>query len=218
MNDFTIKMLTYVLPLIVAIVLHEISHGVTAYALGDDTAKRMGRFKLHTHFDLWGSFLIPIGLYLIKSPILVGYAKPVPINPYNFKKPWLDMAIVAIAGPLCNAILAVLGALFLKNFLLNAPVLIQQIMVNFIATNLVLLFFNMIPIPPLDGSRIIAALLPQKFRMTYYRLEPFGFILVIGLELLSSKIFDFIGIHGGSLFNLLIGVPVHRSLDLLLFN
>lgn len=211
-------MLVYVLPLIVAIVLHEISHGLAAYALGDDTAKRMGRFKLHTHFDLLGSFLIPIVLYLIKSPILVGYAKPVPVNPNNFKKPWLDMAIVAIAGPLCNAILAVFGALFLKNFMLNAPILLQQIMVNFIATNLVLLFFNMIPIPPLDGSRIMAALLPPKFRMTYYRLESFGFLLVIGLDLLSMKIFDLLGIHGGSLFNLLIGVPVHRSLDLLLFN
>ena len=216
MSDFITKMLLYVLPLIVATIPHEISHGLTAYALGDDTAKKMGRFKLHTHFDLFGSFLIPVGLYLAGSPVLIGYAKPVPINPYKFERPYFDMALVAIAGPLCNAVLAVAGALVLKNFLINSPVIIQQIMVNFVAVNLALMFFNMIPIPPLDGSRIVAAILPNNIRNIYYRLESFGVFLVIGLDFLSAEIFKFMGIQG-SLFSLLIGTPVTRTLEALLF-
>ncbi len=214
MNEFLLKMLVYVVPLMIAIVLHEISHGVVAYALGDDTAKRMGRFKFHTHFDLWGSFLIPVGLYLLKSPILVGYAKPVPINPYNLKKPYLDMAIIATAGPLCNLVQALFGTLILKKFFLDATPLIQRILVNFIGTNLVLMFFNLIPIPPLDGSRVLAALLPERMRGIFYRLEPLGFLIVIGLDLISVKIFELFNIEG-SLFGLLIGVPVQKTLELL---
>lgn len=213
MQSFFDTIIFKIFPLFLAIVFHEVSHGVAAYYLGDDTAKVAGRFKLHTHFDLWGSFLIPLGLYLAHAPFLIGYAKPVPVNPYKFKDPLVDMALVAIAGPLYNLIAGAVCAIALKNI---GEGLLFQFLLNFSIVNFALFFFNLIPIPPLDGSRIIAAIIPKKFVMKYYTLEPFGFILIIGLELLTSgPLSQIFGCNIG-LFHTFVEKPIRGILTMLL--
>jgi len=211
-----IEILLSVLPLFVAIVLHEISHGVAAYCLGDDTAKKAGRFKLHTHFDLYGSFLIPLGLYLANSPFMFGYAKPVPVDDRKFKDPLLDMAIVAIAGPLCNLILAVIFSRILLEMNISGSHIseIAKIILKFIAINIGLFLFNLIPIPPLDGSRIIAALLPRNMAAKFYCLEQFGIFIILGIELICKQISSLTGYNVG-LVNML-EVPYRGMLNILL--
>lgn len=194
MSEFFHTIVFNIFPLLVAIIFHEISHGLVAYALGDDTAKRAGRFKLYTHFDLWGSFLIPLGLYISNFPFLIGYAKPVPINPFNFKHPIKDMAIVAAAGPLYNFIVAVICTLCLPHV---HEGFMFQMLLSFAFINFGLFFFNLIPIPPLDGSRILAAIMPLKFLPTWYKLESFGFIIIMGLELLSNPLSELLGYKVG---------------------
>lgn len=201
----------HIFPLLVAIVFHEISHGVVAYSLGDDTAKKAGRFKLYTHFDLWGSFLIPLGLYLVHFPFLIGYAKPVPVNPRNFKDPITDMALVAIAGPLYNLLVAVVSVFFLQ----SSEEFAQKVLFSFAMINFGLFFFNLVPIPPLDGSRILAAVMPKRFVEPFYRLEPFGFFIIIGLEMLSSPLSQLLG-HRVGLFYTLVELPTKGALAMLL--
>ncbi|MDR1333732.1 MAG: site-2 protease family protein [Holosporaceae bacterium] len=199
------SLLLNILPLLVAVVLHEISHGAVAYALGDDTAKKAGRFQLHTHFDLFGSFLIPLGLHIMNSPFLIGYAKPVPVDARNFKHPIQDMALVAIAGPLCNLILAIVSALCLKNMHIIADgqnlTFIANLLLNFLMINLVFFFFNLIPIPPLDGSRILAVFLPIKILHKFYALEPFGFFIIFGIEIIGGYASNLIGYNFGIFHN-----------------
>jgi Zn-dependent protease len=216
-DDFFSKIIQIFLSVIAiffAIALHEISHGLVAYLLGDDTAKKAGRFKLHTHFDLWGSLIIPLALFLMKFPFLIGYAKPVPIDPRKFKDPTTDMAIVAVAGPACNFVLACVAAFVLKNMVGYPPVM-QQLCLSFIISNLALLFFNLIPIPPLDGSRLIAVIIPKNWMSKYYSLEPFGFILLIMLETTTRLMSGFIG-HNISLFYYFVETPLRGMLKYLL--
>ncbi|MBQ7674086.1 MAG: site-2 protease family protein [Alphaproteobacteria bacterium] len=211
MSDLIQTVVFHIFPLFFAIVFHEISHGLAAYALGDDTAKKMGRFKIYTHFDLWGSFLIPLGLYLMHSPFLIGYAKPVPVDPRNFKDPITDMALVAIAGPLYNLLMAIICAFGLQ----STGGFLQALLFSFTITNLALFFFNLIPIPPLDGSRILAAILPRQFLETFYRIEPYGFFIIIGLELLSEPLSNLIGYRVG-LFYTFVQLPIQSTLEMLL--
>lgn len=206
MVDFLYKLFLYVVPMFFAIVLHEMSHGLVALFLGDDTAKRMDRFKLHTHFDPFGSFILPIILYICHSPFLIGYAKPVPVDVRKFKDPKLDFALVAIAGPLCNFALALLTLLALTNIQFTSQMVVDMLFI-FAMTNLGLGFFNLIPIPPLDGSRIVSYLLPEKLSESYVRLEYMGIFLIFGLEFLSDALFKAIGI-GGSMFYYCIQMPV----------
>jgi Zn-dependent protease len=201
-----------IIPLFFAIVLHEISHGVVAYLLGDDTAKKAGRLKLHTHFDLFGSFIMPLCLYLVNSPFLIGYAKPIPIDPGKFKEPVTDMALVAIAGPVSSILMAIFAFFILKN--VDSSGILVQMCMSFLIINLALFFFNLIPIPPLDGSRILAALLSPRLLEKFYALEPFGFIIVIALETVSQAVSELIGYKVG-LFYLMIEKPVRGMLDLL---
>ncbi len=183
MIDVLLIILFAVLP---AIVLHEYAHGWAAYRLGDTTAKRMGRLTLNPikHIDPVGSILIPGAFYLMyyvgmtKSLMLFGWAKPVPVNFSALRNPRLGIILVAIAGPLVNVILA-----FLLSKLYIWPALSSMSFVFGWAVifNLTLAVFNMMPIPPLDGSRIVMGLLPPKLAYQYSRLEPFGFIIVIVL-------------------------------------
>ncbi|GHT93509.1 peptidase M50 [Alphaproteobacteria bacterium] len=202
-----------VVPLFFAIVLHEISHALVAYWLGDDTAKKEGRFKLYTHFDLWGSFIIPALLILGNSPFVIGYAKPVPVDVRKFKDPIVDMAIVAIAGPLCNLLLGVISAWLLKSNMNVMPIAFGKFCGSFMGINLCLFFFNLIPIPPLDGSRIVAAIIPKAWLEKYYALESFGFFVIIAIEMVSRQITPLVG-YDVSLFNLFIGIPVRGLLRL----
>ncbi len=163
-----------------SIILHECAHGLAAERLGDPTARQAGRITLNPipHLDLIGSILVPGVLLLMGSPILFGWAKPVPINYYNLNNPKRDMMWVGLSGPAANFTIALALALFAR--LLPVSVSLgTQILFYGVAINLMLGFFNLIPIPPLDGSNILAGVLSEKYAFAIRRLGRFGFIILI---------------------------------------
>ena len=197
--------LAFILP---AVILHEVAHGFVALLLGDDTAKRAGRLKLHTHFDWFGSFLLPISLYVLHIPALIAYAKPVPIDVGKLRRGKNDFALVAIAGPLCNLTLAFVSIFVMHLLSLRKSFILQ----NFAIINLYLAFFNLIPIPPFDGSRIISCILSRKIAMIYDKLERFGIFFIIILQSLSVYIFPKVGIPG-TIFTYLIEIPANYTIN-----
>jgi len=187
---WTQKLLIWLIPLILAVTVHEVAHGYIANLRGDGTAKFLGRLTLNPvkHLDLLGTIMIPLALLLLSGGrFTFGYAKPVPVNPRNLKNPRCDMALVAIAGPLANLIMA-LGWTILARVGVSIADSHQWIAEIFIAIgisgiqiNLVLCVLNLIPIPPLDGSRILNAFLSPPAALQYNRLESYGFIILIAL-------------------------------------
>lgn len=149
-------------------VVHEVAHGVAADKLGDPTARYAGRLTLNPipHLDAFGSVILPLILALSSSPIFFGWAKPVPYNPFNLTKaPYWGEAIVAFAGPLSNFAIALFTAIVMRTGLLAPEV--NSILFIVVITNIMLGIFNLIPIPPLDGSKILSAILPLQLRMQY---------------------------------------------------
>lgn len=182
--------ITFVI-LIFSAIVHEVMHGVVAEKLGDSTARDMGRITLNPipHIDLYGTILLPLLIYFGSGGrFWFGAAKPVPVNFDNLHPKRLGMALVSLAGPFSNFVLAVICALIIKVDLANSvayPILIQAIIIN-----LLLGVFNLIPIPPLDGSKVIASMLPERWIYQLFRFERWGFIII--LILLYIGALDFI--------------------------
>ncbi|MCF7835596.1 MAG: site-2 protease family protein [Candidatus Marinimicrobia bacterium] len=168
--------------LIMSVVIHEVSHGYSAYMMGDSTAKYAGRLTLNPlrHLDLFGSIIVPLLLVLTQAGFVFGWAKPVPYNPYNLKDQKWGSAIVAVAGPASNFFMALFFGLVLRfgvgGFLPESSV---PIIVLIVFINLLLGIFNLIPIPPLDGSKILFAILPYKWSHVQHSLEQYGFFIFL---------------------------------------
>jgi Zn-dependent protease len=187
MDELTLiqRIVVWILPVVFAITGHEVAHGWVAKKLGDNTASEQGRLTLNPlkHIDILGTLIIPGLLLLTFTGFVFGWAKPVPVDPRAFKKPRQAMAIVAVAGPLSNLLMAAAWAL-----LARLGVMLEIEFISFpliysgvagISINLVLALINLLPIPPLDGSRILSGVLPDYWAWQYNRLERFGFIFLL---------------------------------------
>ncbi len=166
-----------------AVIIHEYSHGWVAWKLGDSTARFMGRLTLNplAHIDPIGTIFLPLILIMTHSPVLFGWAKPVPVDFFNLNNPKRDMVWVSLAGPAANLIFAILLSLLLKIPFLTASYFAASVITAAIMANLVLAVFNLLPIPPLDGSRVVMGLLPYHLGTEYAKIEPYGFIIIFAL-------------------------------------
>lgn len=179
-----------------SIILHEIAHGWAAERLGDPTAKISGRLNLNPrpHIDLLWSIIFPLMLILSGSPIVFGSAKPVPIDPYNLRNPRKDLGLVGLAGPATNLVLAIIFSILARLVLTLSPTAylspVNQILANATFLNIALAIFNLIPLPPLDGSRVLAAILPDKYARELESLERFGFLIIALFLLFPTSFFS----------------------------
>ncbi|MFT4058357.1 MAG: site-2 protease family protein [Legionella sp.] len=194
MPEFTLiqQICIWVLPVLLSITLHEVAHGYVAFLCGDTTAKMFGRLSLNPirHIDPIGTIVIPLLIgVLTHFNFVIGYAKPVPINWNQLRHPRRDMILVTLAGPIANIIMAILWALCFKIATFAHPESSMAALFLLVTAragmliNLVLAALNLLPIPPLDGSRVVSSLLPPRKAMIYERIEPYGFYILILLML-----------------------------------
>lgn len=183
--DLLYNVAVWLLPVLLAITLHEVAHGYVASLLGDKTAKNLGRLTVNPlkHVDPVGTVVVPMFMAMV-SPFVMGWAKPVPVDPRNFKSPLLDMALVAAAGPISNFFMACFWAgfiVFFRSFLEMSPTLVFFIKMGEagILINILLMVLNLLPIPPLDGGRVVAGIMPKGLALPFMQLERFGMVLVI---------------------------------------
>ncbi|WP_454797726.1 site-2 protease family protein [Novosphingobium lindaniclasticum] len=204
MNQTLLQAAALVIPLILAIVFHEVAHGWTALALGDPTAREQRRLSLNPlrHVDPVGTVILPGALALAGAPIF-GWAKPVPVNRWRLRDPKRGMMVVAAAGPVSNLVLAAIGAVLLGLLVRLAGSSESDVLQfagqnlnNFIMINVFLALFNLLPIPPFDGSHIVEGLLPRGLAEPYARLRPYGFPLLIVLLLVVPYFFPQWGLVG----------------------
>ena len=179
----------YALPILFAITLHEAAHAYAAKYFGDSTAYAEGRMTLNPikHIDLFGTILIPIGLFLAGSPFLFGYAKPVPVNFGRLRNPRRDSALVSLAGPGANLLMALMWLVYsivLHKFNVQEE-FFMRVGEAGVLTNLVLFAFNLFPLPPLDGGRILTSLLPSRMAYPFSQIEPYGFYILLALMFLK---------------------------------
>jgi Zn-dependent protease len=207
------RIAVWALPILFAITVHEVAHGWVARRLGDPTAYMMGRLTLNPirHIDPIGTVLVPLALTLMGG-FIFGWAKPVPVTWENLRNPKRDMVLVAAAGPLANLAMALLWALAMKVGVLLGDearwVALPLIYMGFagITINLVLMVLNLLPLPPLDGGRVVAGLLPDRLAWRYGRLEPYGLMILLALLMmgwLGHLLWPPVGLLQGLLFNLL---------------
>jgi Zn-dependent protease len=209
----------WLIPILLAITLHEAAHGFAALYFGDDTAYRAGRVSLNPlrHVDPFGTILIPALLLFSGSPILFGYAKPVPVNFGRLRRPRRDMVWVAAAGPGMNLALATVSAILIHVVVLAPPAAASWIadnLENAIFINVLLAVFNMIPLPPLDGGRVAVGLLPDVLARPLARLERFGLAILIGALFLLPLAGRELG-YDINILRWLVGVPSQALIELI---
>ena len=189
MNELIQNFAVYALPILFAITLHEAAHAYAAKYFGDLTAYSQGRMSLNPlkHIDPIGTILIPIALYFAGSPFLFGYAKPVPVDFSRLRNPKRQMAWVALAGPAANLVMAFMWMVLaiVLRALHSDEAFFGRVAEAGILTNLVIFAFNLFPIPPLDGGRILTSMLPHKYAYKFAQLEPYGFFIVLALAALK---------------------------------
>mgnify|MGYP005839538953 CR=1 FL=1 len=178
--------------LILSIVIHELAHGYAALAQGDPTAKYAGRLTMNPikHLDLMGSFIVPFLLYILSVGVILGWAKPVPYNPYNLRNQRWGETLVSVAGPASNLVVALIFGLLIRfgsGFLSQDATLLAGLIV---IINIVIAIFNLIPIPPLDGSKILFDILPRSVKVSEARMfmERYGLFIVLGVVLLLGDV------------------------------
>ena len=207
--DIAYTVAVWLAPVLFAITLHEAAHGWVANKLGDPTAKQLGRITINPikHIDPMGTIVVPLFLAMI-SPFVLGWAKPVPVEPRYFKSPLVDMALVAVAGPVSNFIMACIWAMLIKLVYLSMDqsqvlVFLTEMGKNGIIINIVLMVLNLLPIPPLDGGRVLAGVLPPRIALPFMQLERFGMIIILLLlvsgilgKILWPIVMHFVGIVG----------------------
>ena len=187
------RIIVMALPVLFAVGIHEAAHGFAAWKMGDDTASRAGRITLNPlrHIDIFGSILLPLVLVLSRAPFVFGYAKPVPINPAYFRDYRRGMILTALAGPFANFSLMLLG-MFVVLMFYQAGTPLQSTWVGvfglFILINFVLMLFNLIPIPPLDGSRVISMFMSWRTMAAFNSLERFGILILLFLVIFDSRL------------------------------
>ena len=210
---------TWVLPVLLAITLHEAAHGFVAHHFGDDTAWQLGRVSLNPlrHIDPFGTLFLPALLLLTHAPFLFGYAKPVPVKFGQLRNPRRDMIWVAAAGPVMNLALATAAALLLHtlDFLPPGIQWVLRNLVNAISINVILAVFNLIPLPPLDGGQVAVGILPDVLAAPLARLAPYGMWIVIGALFLLPILAAQVGVDV-NLFNQLITRPVAAIISTIL--
>ncbi len=197
--DFNLKLILIQAPVILfALTVHEFCHAWVADMLGDDTAKRQGRLTLNpiAHLDVFGTILMFLAGF--------GWAKPVPVNPLNFENPRKGMLLVAIAGPISNLVMAIVAGMILKFGIIDVKAtvinpsvaeIMPTLLVVVILTlqfGVALAVFNMLPLPPLDGSRVVYGLLPERQAYAYSRFEPYGIIILFGLFFFGGRVFTYV--------------------------